>query len=256
MKTLFWKLQARPRASVYMRGVAFLWLFDAHQVALHHSVNPLVMFVNTARAIDASVVYADVPSSSAGGLDAAAASAPSADDFVHKSGRCAVRSTRHARLSPYAVVRRDAWDEFYRRALARMAAEPKLGYFVAMGVDELICGVAASHFRDRPACAAAATPAVHLLDRGATEAEALVEAQRIHRHFASLAGRSLKAGRRSAAAGSCAGRRCVAALKKAFGANVFSGTTTAEIPITNTNASSTRSRLAQCWLIAGPQRRG
>ena len=37
---------------------------------------------------------------------------------------------------------------------------------------------------------------------------------------------------------------------------MFSGTTTAEIPITNTSASSTRSRLAQCWLIAGPQKEG
>ena len=258
-RAIFWQTVLHPTRSPFMRGVAYVWLLDAHNIALHQSVNPLLMMFNTLRATDASVLYADVPITAAEA--STAASTPTGLGFVHHSGRCAARTTRTARLSPYAFIRRDAWDVFHERALNRIVRDINgTGPYVALGLDELVCGLSATTFRDRPACVAASTPPIHLIDRAAVESDLLADVQRAPRYFVAAKAKGVAASttkrRFTASAGCPPQSECAVALTKAFGTRVFSGKGKEAELVAPVNYTTSRSRLPLCWTVGGSQKEG
>ena len=152
------------------------------------------MFIDILRVTDASLVFStprnleDEPASALLGP----AYPPAARDKHNVS--CAAATARRASLSAFAIVRRDTWEAFHGKVLARMASDPRYGAYIARGLEELVCALSARLFVERPACIEIHTPSTHVLDgRRAFEVEARADAKALYQLMANRPGANLLA---------------------------------------------------------------
>jgi hypothetical protein len=164
-----WRRLLDPFTSSLLAGVSVVWLFDA-ALALHPAVNPLPMLVDMMVAVDAEVLHATPRAlalrSHAPPADSTTTAAPPSGGLI--DGKCIAATTTRVALSPFVLVRREAWHVFHTKMLSRLHDAPQ----IAHAHEEALCSILSRSRAPKPGCVEIARPRIDLLDPKAYEREA------------------------------------------------------------------------------------